>query len=81
MSGQLYPGGKDLGTQWAGSWVGPRAGMDAEKSFVPAVDRTTVVPSQALYWLSHRGCYVNILAYSNILLPLSFNYQVILRAS
>jgi hypothetical protein len=25
----LYPLGKDPGTHWIGSWVGPRAGLDA----------------------------------------------------
>jgi hypothetical protein len=35
----LYP----FGTHWIRGWVGPRAGLDAEKSFAPAGDQTLIV--------------------------------------
>jgi hypothetical protein len=53
--GRFTPGGIALGTHWIGSWVGPRAGLDAvenRRNLSLAGNRTLAV-QPSLYRLSY----------------------------
>jgi hypothetical protein len=60
----LYPRKRAIGTHWIGSWVGPRAGLDAmEKRKISFSCRRSnpgrPARSPSLYRLSYPGSYVD----------------------
>jgi hypothetical protein len=69
----LYPGGKSPGTYWIGSWVRPRAGLDAveyRKISYPCWESNPGRPagSLSLYRLGYSGYFLLFNIYFNIIL-------------
>jgi hypothetical protein len=63
---RFTPGERTPGTHWAGGWVGPRAGLEAETRrkvlcLCQGLNPGHLVHSQSLYWLSYLGSWAPIL--------------------
>jgi hypothetical protein len=62
-SGHFTPRERIPGTHWMGSWVGPRAVLDAVvERKIPSLRRESnprTARSPALYRLSYHGCFIS----------------------